>query len=463
MMFAIVALAFAGILFTSIMEFVVSQVRYGSEVAAREESLRIAEAGVGFYRWYLYHNLETKTAMQIADFWKNGNPIAVNTPDCGQSGAYEVEYKDPGGAAVGKYCLEVTPSPAWSTVVMVKSVGWTYRFPDKKRTLNVRLRRPAWSEYMVLTNGMFRLSDRTEIYGKMHSNTGVHFDGVIHNLISSELSQYYDEDYNRTKPGVWTVWSNEYNTDLDSKVFLFGKQYPSSHVDFNSVVGNAGLMKQDAQAGKGRYFDGSGYGRRIILKTNDTYDICIVNTYDSDTKNISKYKRPTGSQTCNSCSGSCLQNFPIVDDGVIYVNDNVWLEGQINGKRLSVVAYDDVAGGKNVYLYNDLKYTNYDGTDVIGVLAQNDIEIIRDSDTHLQLDGAFVAKGGRLGRDDYGNVKSDITINGSIASNGRINFGRTDGTGYTDRYLYFDNDLTIYPPPYFPTGSDILVDLWEEL
>lgn len=462
--YALVIIAVVLILFTSIIQFIASQMKYSLYVSSRDEALRIAESGTDFYRWYLYHEIEGKAVQQIHDFWENGDPIAVGTPDCGNPGAYEVEYKDPGGAAIGKYCLEVTPPPAWATMVTVKSVGWTYKYPEVKRTVQVRLRRPAWSEYMVLGNEMFRLSSGTEVFGKMHSNTGVHFDGVAHNIVSNELETYYDNDSDvkAWKPGVWTSWPGEYNTVLDNDVFIAGKIYPDGHKDFNSVVGNFGLIKQAAVDGQGQYFDNTGGGRHIILKTNDTYDICTVDSYNP-VFTITKYKQTDGSGTCNTCNGDCLQNFPIVDNGVIFVEDNVWLEGQIDGKKLTVAAYDEVIGERNIFLFTDLTYTNYDGSDVLGVMAQNDIEITRNSSDTLQLDGAFLAKEGRMGKRNYGIAKNSIRVYGSIASNGRINFGYTNGTGYQTRQLYFDNNLIYYPPPYFPTGSEILVDLWEEL
>jgi hypothetical protein len=461
--YGLVIIAVVSILFTSIIQFIASQMKYSSYVASRDEALNIAEAGANFYRWYLYHNIEEKTIQQIIDFWEDGDPIAVGTPACGEPGAYEAEFKDPSGSAVGKYCLEVTPPHSWETMATVKSVGWTYKYPEAKRTIQLRLRRPAWSEYMVLADGMFRLSDRTEIWGKMHSNTGIHFDGVIHNLISNEVAQYWDVDYSAWKPGIWTVWADEHNDYLNNDVFMLGKIYPNGHHDFNSVVGNFGVMADEADD-TNTNFSNLGEGRRIILN-GDTFDICTVNSYNGSTYEINNYKRTSNpNRTCSSCDDSrCKQTFNIPDNGVIYVNDNVWLEGQVDGKKITIAAYDDVAGDRNIYLYNNLKYTHYDGTDIIGVMAQNDIEIIRDSLNVLRLDGAFLAKDGRLGRRNYGNTKSSVTVFGSIATNGRINFGYTDGTGYTNRYLYFDNNLIYDPPPYFPTGSEILVDLWEEL
>jgi hypothetical protein len=45
----------------------------------------------------------------------------------------------------------------------------------------------------------------------------------------------------------------------------------------------------------------------------------------------------------------------------------------------------------------------------------------------------------------------------------RYGFSWTDGTGYITRNLYYDNNLLYYPPPYFPTGTQYELDLWEEL
>ncbi len=450
------------ILITSIIQFIASQIKFSSWTTSRNEALQIAESGTNFYRWYLYHKIEGRTPKEIQEFWEDGDPLAVGTPACGEEGAYETEYVDPSAGPLGKYCLEVTPPPAWSTMATVKAVGWTYKYPDSKRTVQVRLRRPAWSEYMILANGMFRLSSGTEIFGKMHSNMGIHFDGVAHNTVSNELEDYYDTDYGETMPGIWTLWDDEYNETLGNDVFMLGKTYPDGHIDFNSMVGSFGSMAEEADD-SGDYYGNAEQGWRIILKTDGTYDICAVRAYNATTFEITRYARTSGSGWCAACAGACLSNHSIPDNGAIFAEDHIWLEGQVDGKKVSVAAYDETAGGRNIFLRNNLMYTNYDGTDVIGVLAQNDIEIIRDSLNVLRLDGAFVAKDGRMGKRNYGVTKNSITVYGSIATNGRINFGYTNGTGYVNRYLYFDNNLIYYPPPYFPTGSEILVDLWEEL
>lgn len=477
------------IILTAILGFVTSQTKYALRVHAREQAFQIAESGIHFYRWYLAHQVEGRTAQQVEDFWNTGDPYGVATP-------YEVEYKDPSGAAVGMYSVEVTPPESGSTITSVKSTGWTYRYPDDKRILEVRFRRPSWSESAVLANEFIRFGAGTEVFGQIHSNKGIRFDGLAHNVVSSAVATHDDPDHGGGNEfGVHTHDSpvdplppSAVPTRVD--VFEAGRAFPVATVDFNGVLGDLNYMKSEAQAGNGQYFDNSGVGRRIIL-SGANYNVCTANAYSgpltqledeggiytTKTNGISSYLRNSGSGTCSSCSGLCLSTYPIVDNGVIFVEDNVWLEGSINDRKMTVVAADLIGGGPpSVFIPNNITYTNHDGRDIIGIVAQNDIEIPRDSATNLTIEAALLAQQGEVGRAYYtGNStsrKTSITINGAIATNKRYGFawtgsyncggGITISSGYCTRNLYYDNNLLYYPPPYFPTGTQYEMDLWEE-
>ena len=146
------------------------------------------------------------------------------------------------------------------------------------------------------------------------------------------------------------------------------------------------------------------------------------------------------------------------------------------------MAADLIGGGSpNIFIERDIEYTNYDGSDIIGIIAESDIEIIRNSENDLKIDGALIAQSGRVGRLHYqgycqarwwiwcinwcsrNDHKNTITTFGSMATNQRYGFAYTDGTGYTDRNLIYDNNLLYYPPPYFPTGTEYSLDLWDEM
>lgn len=455
--YGLVIMTSVAIILTSILGFITSQTKYALKVHAKEQAFQIAESGIHFYRWYLAHQVEGRTAQQVKDFWENGNPYGVATP-------YEVEYVDPGGSAIGKYRLEVTPPPDGSTVVIVKATGWTYRYADATRSIEVRFRKPAWSEHIVLANDNMRFGAGTEVYGKIHSNFGIRFDGLAHNIVTSAVSDYNDPDH--TGGNEFGVHTHDSPTDPlppsavpdRTDVFESGRSFPVATTDFNGVLGDLSYMKGEAQAGTNGslYFDDSNQGRHIILNANDTFSIRTVRSFNSFRNEIIDYN-------------GGWQTYAIPNDGIIFVENNVWLEGTVNGKRVTIVAANLLSSSqKSIYIGRDVRYTSYDCSDVIGIIGQKDVEIYRGSENDLRIDGALLAQSGRVGRANYGSSdhKDVITVYGAIATNRRYGFAWTNGSsnwGYTTRNLYYDNNLLYCPPPYFPTGTQYELDLWEEL
>ncbi len=462
LVYGLVIMTAVAIILSSILTFITGQIKYALKVHGREEAIQIAESGIHFYRWYLAHAVEGRTAQQIQTFWTSGSPYGVASP-------YEIEYKDPAGAGIGKYKLEVTPPPSGSTIVIVKSTGWTYRYPDDKRVLEVRLRRPSWSESAVLANDFTRFGEGTETFGRVHSNEGIRFDGVAHNLVTSSVSAFDDPDHGGGNEfGVHT-----HDSPVDplppaavparADIFEAGRFFPRSTVDFNGVLGDLSLMKTQAQSGGGRYFTGTGAnnnGTHIQLQADGNFRARQVRTITNG-NNIA---------SGGSAYNGNWQTYSIPNDGVIFVEDNVWVEGTINNKRVTIVAANLSSGPTpSVYIFNDIRYTNYTGTDIIGIIGQNNVEIAHESEEDLRIDAALIAQQGRVGREHYideDDISSDsrdrITIFGAIATNQRYGFAWTDGTGYQERDLYYDNNLLYYPPPYFPTGTQYEMDLWEE-
>jgi hypothetical protein len=503
--YALVIMAIAMIILTSMLNYTVSQIKFSSNRKEKEEAFQIAEAGIYFYRWYLAHQTAGKTAREVDDFWQNSNPLGVHDP-------YEEDFKDPEGGVIGKYKIEAERPASGSTIVIVKSTGWTNKEPNLKRTVQVRFRRPSWSEYAVLANDFMRFGQGTEVFGKIHSNKGIRFDGTVHNIVSSLVTTFDDPDHSggnefgvhthvNAPPGSGV--NNSYRpleappnpVQTRSDVFLIGRQFPVPEVSFTGVSSDLSFMKTQAQSGHGRYFDNT-YGRRIVLKSDGAMDVCNVNAYDNISYSITSYNGviagATGSSigtngssctTTSCCSyndcgwiqpsshkkGKCvsINNYTIPNNGIVFVENNIWVEGTIDDKKVTIIAADTSGGtSRDVYIgLNNLLYTNFDGRDIIGLIAQNNISVIRDSLSTLTIDAALLAQSGRVGRDHYSSSydKNTITINGSMATNIRYGFAYTDGTGYDNRILNFDNNLLYYPPPYFPTGTDYFIDLWEEL
>jgi len=496
--YGLVILFAVSIILVSILQFVVSQMKYSIRTTTKEQAFQIAEAGVYFYRWYLAHETSVLSAKQLNEFWSGGSALGV-------ANAYEIEF--PQGNPIGKYKIEVTAPETNSTIVTVKSTGWTYKEPNLKRIVQVRFRKPSWSEYAVVTDSDIRFGTGTTINGKIHSNGGIRFDGIAQNLITSLKETYDDPDHSGSPEfGVHThkntsgVVNESFRADealpnnvpVRNDIFVAGRQFPVAEVSFTGFSEDNSYMKEQAQNPNGTninncnstgcHFNSAGEGRRIILKNDGTFDICTVRALaDSSSYSISSYRRNSGGGSCTTCSGNCLKNYTIPNGGIIFVENDVWVEGKINNKKVTIVASNNseinpATNGKNIYIGRDnLTYTNYDGKDVVGLVAQKDISVIRDSLSNLTIDAALLAQNGRVGREFYpGYYKSSITINGAIATKLRYGFtyvgsnyncgdGVLIGNGYCTRNLNFDNDLLYYPPPYFPTGDAYAIDLWEEL
>lgn len=476
--YALIMIVVISIILFSMIQFVVSKVKYGYYVESRAQAFQIAESGVYFYRWYLAHQTDRKPTAQVQDFWQNGNPLCV-----GEGNECEYPYKDPSGGNIGAYRISVTRPDINSSTVTVISKGWTYQHPEIIRTVKARLRRSAWSDYAVLTNEFSHFDATWTIKGKIMSNTGMHYDGVAYNVVSAGLSKYIDPETEIEEPGVWTAWPNEFNTNQNSSVFLAGKKFPVAQKDFTGATIDMGMMKTEAQKPNGNtingcsinipdsngcYFDmDSGIGRHIKLKTDGTFDISTVSSMKSNSNSIKK-------------EGS-FSNYTIPTNGLIFIDGNVWIEGAVNNSRVTIVSATLPVSGNYANMYigmNNLTYTNFDGKDVIGLISQGDIEYTEDGPSNLNIDAALLAQNGGLIKKDYNpnccgsgceENKNSIGIFGSISSNKSLAFSVTKACnnekaiGFQGKQISYDNNLLYFPPPFFPSDSTYSIDLWEEL
>lgn len=468
----IMALAATGIflvLTTGAITYALLQQKLNFQKIAQTQALHIAEAGVNYYRWVLYHDNNEYCNKETC---KSG-------PDYGPYGPYS--YTDSAGQnIIGYYELYITP-PAinGSTIVSIKSIGWTTDHPNIKRTIEVKCGIPSWSNYSTLSGNDIRFGEGTEVWGPIHSNGGIRFDGVAHNLISSSLLKYSDPDH--TGQDEFAVHTHIAPTDplpdsnnpplnvpTRSDVFMAGRSFPVPTISFdllnNYATSTLVLAQQNGLVLP--TLTGSNKGYHITLNTDDTLTIKKVTGVTSNCN---------GNATDGITSETNYISTSTPPNGIIFVKDKVWVDGKIDGNRVTILAFKEPLSGNStdIIINNDLTYTHYDGTDSIGLVAQRDISIGLFSEDDLQIDAAMIAKEGRIGRnyfphsnsggcnDTYTN-RSTITVNGSLATKNRYGFAYTDNTGYQIRRLNFDNNLTFIPPPHYPTTGEYTFISWAE-
>lgn len=421
--------------------------------------LDVAEAGINYYLWHLAHNPTD---------YKDGNTTPATPP----YGPYTHNFTDSSGKVIGTYTLYITPPPPGSNRVTVESRG-TIIGGNENRSIVAELGIPSFANYSIVANDTanhLRIGQGTETFGPVHNNGGIRFDGIAHAIVTSSLASYTDPDPpNEVAQGVHTHEPNPNN------VFLAGRQFPVPPVNFSAVTTDLQNLRTLGQtAGQGIYYANSGsLGYHIVLRTNDTFDIYRVTGQGGNCGSASSPRENITSQVF-------LSNRTFPSNGVIFIEDKLWLDGQINGAQLTIAAAQigaTSAQEKSVIINNDLEYTNYNGTDKLGVIGQKNVTVGYNSEgafsgsadsQELRIDAAMIAQNGWVRRNYYSSgcgsnyLRNNITVYGSIATNLRYGFAYTDGTGYQNRNILYDPYLTLSPPPHFPTTGSYTILSWKE-
>jgi hypothetical protein len=331
----------------------------------------------------------------------------------------------------------------------------------------------------VVANAAIRFGEGTEVFGLVHSNNGIRFDGLAHNVVYSSVEKYYDPDHSSSQEfGVHThVYPQDpyppASVPTRTDVFEAGRQFPVPAIDFDSITMTLSDMQSAAQEEGGFYRSNAGaLGYHVVLKTNDTFDLYKVTSLVHAPQDCDNTMDQDNWGTWSIANQQELGNYSLPENGIMFFEDDVFVDGQINTAWVTIVAAflpDNPPFRKDITINNDLLYTNYDGQDAIGLIAQGNINVGMVSEDDLRIDAALVAQNGRVGRyyysnscDSYG-VRQKITLWGMIATNQRYGFAYTDGTGYLERSINYDGNLLYNPPPMFPlTSGQYLTLSWEE-
>ena len=217
----------------------------------------------------------------------------------------------------------------------------------------------------------------------------------------------------------------------------------------------------------------SAYGYELVLNATGTYTLYRVTALTTTSGGCSNTQGQTGWGSWSIQTETFIRSAPLPANGIFFFEDNLWVRGAVNGARLTIGSGrfpDNVSTRTSITVNKDLRYTNYNGTDVIQLIAQNNINAGLISNDTLRIDAALIAQNGRVGRYYYPSgcapytVRQKLTLYGTIVTNLRYGFAYTDNTGYQIRELVYDGNLLYNPPPESPQTSDQYVQAsWEEV
>ncbi|MBU0707380.1 hypothetical protein KKG41_03335 [Patescibacteria group bacterium] len=385
------------------------------------------------------------------------------------NGPYIHDYTDPYGDIIGQYSIEITPPVTGSTVVVLKSVGWTVTEPTVKRILLVRYGIPSLARYAYLTNNNIWFGETEEIRGEVHSNGGIRMDGTGNARMTSARETYICGPEhgcsNEEKPGVW-------GTGEDPALW----EYPVDSVDFDEITIDLSNIRDEAQA-EGVYLGSSGsLGYHVTFLNDGTFDLYrVTGLWPS----VWGHDGNQWIRESNSWRNHVfLDNYSIPENGLIFAEDDVWVDGEVNGRALLASArFPEVpATNTSIRIQNDITYyNNHNGTSALGLIAQKDILIPLRSEDELIIEAALLAQKGHVFRYYYPDwyapwhLRDRIEVYGGVITNTIWTFSwvSCDGcpviSGYSNTQVSYDPFLLYAPPPSFPTSGEYSFISWEEL
>jgi len=407
--------------------------KYNSELA-----FQAADAGINYYRWHLAHNKQ--------DF-QDGT---------GVPGPYMHDYKDKDGNVIGHFSLDIARPATGTSIIVMTSTGWLDIQPGSRRSIKVRLGFPSLTDYSILSNSDIWIGDDEFVHGKFHSNGGIRFDGTGDAPISSAVETYICKAHigcgNVEKPGIWgdggpkSYWS-----------------FPKPAEDFNIITVDLAQIRNYADE-DGIFLSSSGQqGWRLRFIADGRVGISKVLSTDCyKAKDIGDNNYFWPCIDIKTADTETIYNMP--NNGYIYVDDMVWVDGTVNGKVTVGTGTD-----KSVIINGNLLYTAKDGSCVIGLIGQKDVLVPHNSPNNLEIDAAVLAQTGAAKRYYYpGDMKDNLTVYGSVITYGIWTWSWVSGggsiiSGYRNTNMTYDANLTYSPPPNFPVGSEYNIISWEEV
>lgn len=411
----------------------------------RERAFQIAEAGINYYRWHLAHAPTDYT---------NGT---------GEPGPYVIPFEDKDGTVIGYYSLDITEPPNGTSLVTVASTGWTTSRPDITRTIRVRLGYPGLTDYAFVDNGNMSFSYTTEVHGKVHANGGIEFNGTTDAEIESARETY--NPGSGTQNGVWGAGGP---TEFWN--------FPVPEIDFGSVTADLAVLETMA-ADDGLHLTDSGdegyYLEFQADGTVDVYRVDSVNCYYGSGYFVWIWW--IGDTHCYDANARTLLNsYDLVDVPVIFVEDDVWVSGTVNGYVTVAAAEfpESPTNYKNIIIQDNLTYAVTAADDAIGLIAQGSIIVPLNVPDDMVIHAAALSQYETIERPYYRTTYGSAVRDSLLFFGSQISYdgggwkyvsGGTVINGFVNTNHTYDGNLLYYPPPGFPVGDTYELISWEEV
>lgn len=463
-----------------------------------QQAFNISEAGVNYYLWHMAHN---------GSDYKDGQASATLDPQLGY-GPFIHPYKDIDATEVGTYTLWIKPRGNGSTIATVRSIGKASG-SKKTRTIEAQIGAASFASYALVSDQEFWFGNNESANGPIFSNRGIHMDGPNTDVVGAANATYIPQSQyggnGQSKPGVWcsTTVTTPNCLTRDKSNWL----YPKPTVDFNLISNALCSMKKTAlndqniactatpttrtasyipqYSTTGSYSTNQGY--MIELNPNNSYNLYRVS---GENDRATDYTTAiTKTLVANSIA--------VPDNGVIFVEDNVWVRTNPTYSGRVTIASGRLAttASTTINVIGNVLYGTKNGSDAIGLVAEKDVLIApyappASGAFTFEVDAATLAQSGSVKWPEYYEGTS-ICTKGWVASNQqfvyygsvatRLNWtwnyskGGSCGSNVRDSVsgyyvsgvmrtaTNYDYNLLYAPPPSYPVTGTYNILSWREV
>ena len=481
----------------------------GNDITS-QRAFNIAEAGVNYYMWHLSHS---------STDYKDGQSTPTTPDPTLGYGPYTHNYVDANADTEGTFTLWINPQGNGSTIVSIRSIG-KVNGSSISRTVQAQIGATSFAGYAVLSDSALWFGNNETADGPIFSNQGVRMDGANTSTVTAANATYTPSvsvgGDGSSHPGVWcsTSVTSPVNCNTRNKSSWI---YPASSIDFNQVASTLCTLKKEAFAADASTSSlaslsnacsqtpvtrtaayipqrsssaNPSRGYMIQLNPNGTYDLYTINNAKDALTTYSAALSPT----------SVATGIAVPSNGVIYVEDNVWVRTNPNFHGRVSVAAGRLATSvtADISIADNVLYSTKNGSDAIGLMAEGNVYIepyINQgaSSFTTEVDAAVLAGAGNVVFPSNYRFSNGTCTRGWVNSNQKLKFygaiavrqtwtwswdwGASGScgdnvkdpvsnhyiSGFLNNTTSYDYNLLYAPPPGYPITGGYGILSWREV
>lgn len=334
-----------------------------------------------------------------------------------------------------EYNLRVDPPSSARPTVRITATGRVTGDDGTAKAIEALVRPASIADFQMIANRDISFGATATTYGKIYA--GIDENGVAHSVRhdGTVRADIYAERSVTGSP-TYRDGARAYDRTTIRRVIR-------NPVNFNTFTGSL-VDVQRAATGAGIVLDDAAYDAwRLTFTAAGTVNIQGCNRARSGR---STYELGAQTPTCGTVTSR-----PVPGNGAIYVKQSAIVLGTVHGRATVASAGDVIVGGNLAY--------DRAGTDVVGLVAGNDVLVPAWAPTTLSWSAASIAITGQWHSYLTSGSGGTMTFNGSAATNlgGFM-------SQYAVRNYVYDRNLLFLQPPYFPVLEEAYtIELFREV